>query len=80
MAGPLETVVRQMFAAFDRKNFRDALRVSSSTSSAKTPMGNGVWPGWLSAQTMNKVFVQRQLQRPIGKSPSARNLKARRRR
>ncbi len=27
MAGPLETVVRQMFAAFDRKNFQDALRV-----------------------------------------------------
>lgn len=26
MAGPLETVVRQMFAAFDHKNFRDALR------------------------------------------------------
>ncbi|MBI2502992.1 MAG: nuclear transport factor 2 family protein [Candidatus Latescibacteria bacterium] len=26
MAGPLETAVRQMFAEFDRKNFREALR------------------------------------------------------
>lgn len=29
MAGPLETVVRQMFGQFDRKNFRDALRLFS---------------------------------------------------
>lgn len=32
MAGPLEIAVRQMFTAFDRKNFQDALRVFANNT------------------------------------------------
>jgi ketosteroid isomerase-like protein len=38
MAGPLETVVRQMFTAFDSKNFRDAMRMFADDAQAVDEM------------------------------------------